>query len=78
MTAVTFRAVPVVIVMSAILLLPRFAAAHCDSMDGPVVNAAKLALKTSDVTPLLRWVPLAAESPSIDAVWHRQLILDNR
>jgi len=61
MTAVTFRAVPVVIVMSAILLLPRFAAAHCDSMDGPVVNAAKLALKTSDVTPVLRWVPLAAE-----------------
>jgi len=52
MTAVTFRAVPVVIVMSAILLLPRFAAAHCDSMDGPVVNAAKLALKTSDVTPV--------------------------
>jgi hypothetical protein len=61
MTAVNSRVVPVVIVMSVLLLLPRFAAAHCDTMDGPVVKAAKLALKAGDVTPVLRWVPLDAE-----------------
>lgn len=30
--------------------------AHCDSMDGPVVLAAKQALSTGDVTPVLKWV----------------------
>jgi hypothetical protein len=31
-------------------------AAHCDSLDGPVVKAAKRALDTADVTPTLKWV----------------------
>ncbi len=30
--------------------------AHCDSLDGPVVKEAQLALKKGDVTPLLKWV----------------------
>lgn len=32
------------------------ASAHCDTMKGPVVATAKLALKTGDVTPVLKWV----------------------
>lgn len=32
------------------------AAAHCDTLDGPVVETAKLALKNGDVTPILKWV----------------------
>ena len=38
------------------LAIPRFAQAHCDTMDGPVVTAAKAALAKGDVTPVLRWV----------------------
>ncbi len=30
--------------------------AHCDTMDGPVVAAARKALRTGDVTPVLQWV----------------------
>src|SRR5512133_3529126 len=30
--------------------------AHCDTLDGPVVAAAKLAFQKGDVTPVLRWV----------------------
>ena len=30
--------------------------AHCDALDGPVVQAAKQALELGDVTPALKWV----------------------
>ena len=36
--------------------LPRAAGAHCDTMDGPVVAAAKVALEKGEVTPVLKWV----------------------
>jgi len=32
------------------------AIAHCDSLDGPVIKEAQVALKKGDVTPLLKWV----------------------
>ena len=35
---------------------PHPAHAHCDTLDGPVVLAAKAALEKGDVTPVLRWV----------------------
>jgi len=38
------------------LLLPRPVAAHCDTLDGPVVTTAKAALEKKDVTPVLKWV----------------------
>ena len=38
------------------LLASVTASAHCDTMKGPVVATAKLALKTGDVTPVLKWV----------------------
>jgi len=34
---------------------------HCDTMDGPVVKAAKKALKTGNVNLILPWVPKKAE-----------------
>lgn len=47
-----FRRLLVITLVSASLVLwLRMAAAHCDTLDGPVVTAAKLALKTGDVTP---------------------------
>jgi len=30
--------------------------AHCDTLDGPVVQTARVALEKGDVTPLLKWV----------------------
>ncbi len=33
---------------------PAFA--HCDSLDGPVVETARLALAQGEVTPVLKWV----------------------
>ncbi len=38
------------------------ASAHCDTMNGPVVTAAKLALQKGDVTPVLKWVKPEAEA----------------
>lgn len=38
------------------LVTPVSVRAHCDSMDGPVIQAAQLALSQADVTPVLKWV----------------------
>ncbi len=38
------------------LLLPGQVAAHCDTLDGPVVAAARTALDSADITPVLKWV----------------------
>ncbi len=35
---------------------PGTALAHCDTLDGPVVKAARGALETGDVKPVLAWV----------------------
>jgi hypothetical protein len=39
-----------------LLFAPLPAAAHCDTMNGPVVAAARQALQSGDVTPVLKWV----------------------
>ena len=48
--------ITVVFVACLGLLTPRFAAAHCDTVDGPVVQDARKALETKNVTPVLKWV----------------------
>lgn len=41
----------------AVAILPASRArAHCDTMNGPVVAAARVALEKGDVTPVLKWV----------------------
>jgi hypothetical protein len=40
----------------ALVLSSSTLSAHCDTMNGPVVAAARLALEKGDVTPALRWV----------------------
>lgn len=37
-------------------LLPVQARAHCDTLDGPVVVDARIALDKADITPVLKWV----------------------
>ena len=44
------------------LLFPALAYAHCDTVDGPVVTAAKAALDHNDVTPVLKWVTADSEA----------------
>lgn len=55
-----------------VLSLPSTAAAHCDTLDGPVVKAAREALARKDVTPVLRWVRPEAE-PEIRQAFERTL-----
>jgi hypothetical protein len=43
------------------LLLPGQAAAHCDTLDGPVVADARTALAQGNVAPVLKWVSPADE-----------------
>jgi hypothetical protein len=38
------------------LATPRDAAAHCDTLDGPVVLDARKAIEAKDITPILKWV----------------------
>jgi hypothetical protein len=46
----------VMLVCGAMLLVPHWASAHCDSLDGPVVNDARLALEKGEIAPVLKWV----------------------
>ena len=42
--------------------------AHCDSMEGPVVQDARLALENGDPTPVLKWVNKEDEGEIRDAL----------
>lgn len=44
------------VLLLAIGLMPALAAAHCDALDGPVVQDARVALASGDPTPVLKWV----------------------
>ena len=48
------------VIAFALLTAPK-AAAHCDTLDGPVVEDARIALKKGDVTPVLKWVSKDSE-----------------
>jgi hypothetical protein len=50
-----------VAIVAVLLSSPRPGYAHCDTLDGPVVNAAREALDSGDITPLLIWVHPEAE-----------------
>lgn len=39
-----------------LLLAPQSAQAHCDTLDGPVVADARIALAKGAVTPVLKWL----------------------
>ena len=52
----------VVLVAASVLLGASSAAAHCDTMNGPVVAAARIALQRGDVTPVLKWVKAGDEA----------------
>lgn len=43
-------------VTALIITTPRNAAAHCDTLDGPVIQDARKAIDAKDITPILKWV----------------------
>jgi hypothetical protein len=45
-----------VVVLSLLVALPSTARAHCDMLDGPLVGAARHALETGKLNPVLAWV----------------------
>lgn len=47
--------------VAAVFIFPVRSFAHCDTLDGPVVNTARAALAKGEVTALLKWVRPADE-----------------
>lgn len=60
------------LVLGLLLLAPMMASAHCDTLDGPVVNDARTALANGDVTPVLKWVR-AEDTQAITAAFTQTL-----
>lgn len=56
------------------LLMPRPAAGHCDTLDGPVVTSVRQALEKGDVAPVLKWVRPEHEA-QVKAQFERTLAL---
>lgn len=65
------------IVMGGLFLRPAPAGAHCDTLNGPVVSAARLALQRGDIGPVLKWVKPEAE-PELRAAFRRTLAVRSR
>lgn len=53
-TTRTYRAVIAALALTIGMYAQAFA--HCDTLDGPVVQDARTALSAKDVTPVLKWV----------------------
>ena len=49
------------VIFEMLFLYSINANAHCDTLDGPVVESARKALATGDVTPVLKWVSIDDE-----------------
>jgi hypothetical protein len=64
---ITASAFVLVAVIAALSFSNSRAKAHCDALDGPVVQEAKLALQKGDVTPVLKWIKPSDEREIRDA-----------
>jgi len=47
---------------TAVILAPQSATAHCDTMDGPVIADARVALDKGTITPVLKWIKPEVEA----------------
>lgn len=64
--------VVVIVLVAGLALIPVKTHAHCDTLDGPVVEAARKALEQRDVTPVLKWVKKENET-EIKAAFQKTL-----
>lgn len=55
------RLIGPIVVMAGFGMVAPSLNAHCDTMNGPVVTAARHALASGDLTPALKWIPKASE-----------------
>lgn len=46
----------IAVIISVLLVAPHYASAHCDTLDGPVIQDARKAIEAKDITPILKWV----------------------
>lgn len=65
------------LITTAMLLAPMEVAAHCDSLDGPVVQAAIRSLETGDLAHVLIWVQ-PSDEPEIRQAFQRTLRVRDR
>jgi hypothetical protein len=61
-TTILNKNIALVLAAAMGMLDPLWAHAHCDTLDGPVVAAARVALERNDVTPVLKWVNKESET----------------
>ena len=57
-----FKIIRILMLLFVIGIMTSIAAAHCDSMNGPVIVTARAALERGDVTPALKWVKAENET----------------
>jgi hypothetical protein len=67
-----FAAAAVFLLVAAFLTVPARLVAHCDTLGGPVVKAARKALETGNVNLVLIWVQKQDE-PEIRAAFEKTL-----
>jgi hypothetical protein len=63
-TFIKFVGIGLVAVGIAWALVPQIGRAHCDTLDGPVVMAARAAMDSGNIAPVLKWV----HKPDEDAI----------
>ena len=51
--------------------------AHCDTLNGPVVQTARIALEKGDVTPLLKWVR-AEDEEEIQKAFQKTIVVRSK
>lgn len=61
------QVVQLALILGCAMLFPAILAAHCDTMNGPVVTAAKAALEKGDLTPVLIWIKAEHEAETREA-----------
>lgn len=61
----------------ALIALSGKAYAHCDTLDGPVVQTARMALEKGDVTPVLKWIQ-ADDEKEIRAAFQKTLTVRSK
>lgn len=59
---ITAKHLAIIAASFLILVIPVSALAHCDTLDGPVVADARVALNKGEITPVLKWVQADDES----------------
>lgn len=65
------------VLLQTAMLSPEKVEAHCDTLDGPVVQTARTALQTGDIIPVMKWVR-ADDEDEIQAAFIRTLAVRSK